>query len=443
MSEDRHVLRWLELSWCFPLPLSLGLVIWSVLMRPDPGTLALLLVLQMALMASACSVPASLAAGRSRIWWRRVAPGAFRGVVHRSWREHMLALLALGLLGPAAAATRAGAGGDWALVCWALALPLLGALCGTLAAWAWHGALPPAGLALGPAVAGAALAMSLTSPAWLPATPLALAALAATLLMLGWAWQASRRLQPRWAGVASVLRPARRRQPALQRWRYDALAFDDSSSNEAQGTRGLWSRYVPFLMLGFSGAAPLKAVMADEIIGTTSFHAALYLGFLLTFAATGLVVRVAHWRLQLAPRGPGHSRQLGLMLAESTGSLWAATAGVIGFHAWQQGLGLSELGLPLTRAALDAAFCVALAAAGRGLNNRGWVVMLGTLGLVVGAAAALWLLNRQGIAVPRGAPFLAGQAALTLALLGLTVLTWRQRVPRGMQQHPGSPGADR
>jgi hypothetical protein len=434
MRDDRHLLRWLDLSWFAPMPLSLGLAIWAAMARPTPETLAVLLLVQMALVASACSVPASLAAGRSRVWWRRVAPSTFTQAVHRSWREHTLALLAIGLLGPAVAAARAGGMGDWALAAWALALPLLGAAVGALAGWAWSGALRPAGLALGPAVAGIALAMSLAPAVWLDLAAAAAVALGLALGLLAWAWRTARHMQPRWAGVRPSLLRGRQPAPGLRRWQWDTLAFDDRASNEAHGTSALWSRFLPFLILGFSGAAPLKAVMADDISGITAVHFVIYAGFLLTFAASGLVLRVAHWRLRLAPGSLRPNGQILRMLADTSVAIWSATAGVIGFHAWQQGLAPSALALPLARAALDALLVVGLAAWLRGLDNRSWVAMAWSLGLLALGGALLWWMQAQGVAVARGATFMAAQALLAAVLMALALRAWRGRVPQGLRQ---------
>lgn len=438
MRDERQLLRWLDLSWFAPLPLSLGLAIWAVMTRPEPGILATLLLVQMALLAGACSAPASQAARDSRIWRDRVAPRTFTRQVHRAWREHAVVLLALGLVGPVVVAARSVDMGAVGLACWALALPIWGAALGTLAAWAWSGSLPAAALALGPVLAGSALAMGATRSAWLDATGPAAASLGAGLLMLAWVWRATHRLQPRWPGVAPLLARWRHRRGAgMPRWRWATLAFDDQRGSETGGAQRLWAQYVPFLLLGFSGAGPLTALMARDIAGSTLLHLALYAGYLLTYAMTGLVVRVTHWRLQLAPRGLQPNAQVARMLVDSTLFLWATTLGVIGFHAWRQDLPVATLALPACRAGLDAALCVGLAAWLRGLSNRSVMTMLALLGITAALGGVLWLLHAQDLVLRRDAGFLAGQAAFAVLLMGLATRAWRHRIPRGMGQWPG------
>lgn len=436
MRDDRHLLRWLDLSWFAPMPLSMGLAIWAIMTRPDPAVLAVLLVLQMALMASACSVAAGLAARRSQVWWRRVAPSGFARAVHRAWREQTLTLLLLGLIGPAAAAVRAGDMGAWALVGWALALPLLGAMLGTLAAWAWSGSLRPTGLALWPALAGVALWMALTPDTWLDAPGPAVASLSAGLLLFAAAWQLSHQLQPRWTGMRPWLARWRRPPTSLRRWRWDTLAFDDPRP-ETGRPAPWWTQHLPFVLLGLSGAAPLKALVADEIAGRTAIDFAWYVCMLFTYSATGLIVRVGHWRLRLAPGGPSPRRQVIWMLLASTLAMTALLASIIGWHAWRQGLGGIELVMPLTRAVCDASWTVALAAWWRGHANRSLPTMLSMLGLIVSVSGALWLLHTHGLSIPRGPAALAAEAACAAALMLLALRAWESRVLRGVRQHDG------
>lgn len=433
MRDDRNLLRWLDMSWFAPLPLSLGLAIWTAMTRPDPGLLAILLLVQMALLATACSVPAALAAGRSRVWWRRLAPARFQQTVHRAWREQTGALLAFGLIGPVAAALRAHEMGATALTCWALALPLLGAVLGTLAAWAASGSLQPAGLALWPVTAGLALAMGLTTSTWHDATPPAVVALGASLLLSALAWRTSLRLQPRWAGVGARLATWRRsRQTGLQRWHWDTLAFDDADPGRPAGR--VWMQWLPYVLLGFSGAAPLKALMADDIAGRTALHFSIYVSYLLAFASSNLTVRVAHWRLRLAPVSLSPRTQVAVMLAESTLLLWALTCGFVGFHMWSEGLAPAAGSLPLARAAVDAALCVGLAAWVRGLDNRQLVMTLTWLALSLLLAGSQWLLHAQGLSWSRGPATLAAQAAFAALFMTLAMNAWRHRVPRGLKQ---------
>ena len=436
MRDDRHLLRWLELSWFAPMPLSMGLAIWAIMTRPDPAVLAVMLVLQMALMASACSVAAGLAARRSQVWWRRVAPSGFTRAVHRTWREQTLTLLLLGLIGPTAAAVRAGDMGAWALVGWALALPLLGAMLGTLAAWAWTGSLRPTGLALWPALAGVALWMALTPDTWLDAPGHAVASLSAGLLLLAAAWQLSHHLQPRWTGMRPWLSRWRRPPTSLRRWRWDTLAFDDVRL-EAARSAPWWTQHLPFVLLGLSGAAPLKALVADEIAGRTAFDFAVYICMLFTYSGTGLIVRVGHWRLRLAPGGPSPRRQVGWMLLASTLAMAALLASISGWRAWHQGLSWMDLSLPLARAVCDAALSVGLAAWLRGHANRGLPTMLALLGLIVSVSGALWLLHTHGLSIPRGPAALAAEAACAAALMLLALHAWESRVLRGVRHHEG------
>lgn len=436
MRDDRLLLRWLDLSWFAPMPLSMGLAIWAIMMRPDPAVLAVMLVLQMALMASACSVAAGLAARRSQVWWRRVAPSGFTRAVHQAWREQTLALLLLGLIGPAAAAVRAGDMGAWALVGWALALPLLGAMVGTLAAWAWSGSLRPSGLALWPALAGLGLLMALTPHVWLDATGAALAALSAGLLMFAAAWQLSRRLEPRWAGMRPRLSRLRAQPATMRRWHWDTLAFDDVRL-EAARSAPWWTQHLPWMLLGLSGAAPLKALVADEIAGRTAVDFAVYLCMLFTYSGTGLLVRVGHWRLRLAPGGPSPRRQGVWMLLGSTLAMTALLASIIGWHAWRQGLGWMDLPTPLARAVCDTAVAVGLAAWLRGHANRSLPTMLTMLGLIGAGSGTLWLLHTHGLAIPRGPAALAAEAAGAAVLMLLALRAWESRVLRGARQHHG------
>ncbi|RTL44455.1 MAG: hypothetical protein EKK53_07535 [Burkholderiales bacterium] len=437
MRDDRTLLRWLDLSWFAPMPLSMGLATWAVMTRPDPAVLAVMLVVQMTLMASACSVPAGIAARRSQVWWRRLAPSAFTQAVHRTWREQMLTLLVLGLVGPAAAAVRALDMGALALAGWALALPLLGAVLGTLAAWAWSGSLRPVGVFLWPALIAVALLMAQAPATWLGATGPAVGALAAGALLLAGAWLQSHRLRPRWTGMRPWFARWQRSPSAMRRWRWDTLAFDDQTLTAA-GRPAAWAtQHLPFILLGLSGAAPLKALMAHEISGGSAVDFMFHLSLLITYAMTGMLVRVGHWRLRLAPGGPSQRRQVAWMLAASMLGLMAILASIVGFHAWRQDLSAAALALPLMRAACDAALVVAFVAWLRGLSNRGVVVLMAWLGIVGAAGMALWALHAQGLVVSRGVGTLAGEAVAAAVLGLLAARAWRHRMMRGTHHGDG------
>jgi hypothetical protein len=431
MRDDRKLLRWLDLSWFAPLPLSLALAIWAIMMRPDTGILAVLLVVQMALMAGACSVPAGVAARRSQVWWRRLAPSGFTQAVHRAWREQTVALLVLGLIGPAAAAVRAWGMEAWALVLWALALPLLGAALGTFAAWAWSGSLRPAGLVVWPSLAVLSLMMGLAPHAWLDATGVAAMTLGAGVLMSAWAWRASWRLLPRWSGVRPVLSRWRRPPEAMRRWRWDTLAFDDQSFDAAGHPGGWVIRTLPLIAVSLTGPMAANALLADQLAGRSALDFTAYVSLLTSYAMGGLLVRVGHWRLRLAPGGPSQRRQLLWMLGASTLGLTAGLATLVGYHAWLRGLGGAALALPLLRAACDAALAVALATWLRGLNNQGVVTLLAWVGITSSVGAIFWVLHIQGLMLSRGLDALLVEAAATALLTALAWQRWRHRVLRG------------
>ena len=239
-------------------------------------------------------------------------------------------------------------------------------------------------------------------------------------------------LHARWAGVGPLL-ARRRRAPGMHRWRWDTLAFDDQSATGAGGSQAMWSQFMLFLVVSFSLNSVTPALLADRIAGRDALHFGIYAGYLMVYATLNLVLRVSHWRLKLAPGSERPDAQVARMLLESTLCLSATAVGVLGFHAWRQGLDLAALALPVTRAVLDAAFCVGLAAWLRGLRNRSLEAMVVVFGLLSLLGGGLWLLHARGLGVPRGTPALVLQAVATLAFIGLALRAWRHRVPRGAQ----------
>ncbi|PTT75949.1 hypothetical protein DBR42_27850 [Pelomonas sp. HMWF004] len=431
MRDTTNLMRWLDLSWFAPIPLSIGLSVWSVITRPNPETAGTLLLMQMALMAVAAAVPAGIAASRSHVWRRRLAPLAFTHAVHRVWRQQTLALLALGLIGPATVAVRAIGLDAISLACWALALPVLGTAVGMLAAWAWAGSLTPAALMLWPGIAGAAVLLWLDRAAWVTATGPAMAGLIAALLLMGWVWRTPRRLTQRWSGVAPLLARWRPRKSAgMKRWRWAPLAFANGHSSPPAGAWSWLGSYLPFIFF----ASPVKAVQAAELTGWASLYFVLYIGFMVGIAGGSLVIREDHWRLRLAPTALRQSTRIALMVMASAAPFALPILAILGLDGWRTGLAPSRMATQAAFAVIDVLLCIAFVACVRGFSNRRLVMTLAWLALMLPMGGTLALLAWKGYVVQRGAAFLGAEVVLTLTLLTLAARQWRSKVLRSDTQ---------
>lgn len=431
MRDHTNPMRWLDLSWFAPIPLSTALAVWSIITRPNPQTAGTLLLMQMGLMAVAAAVPAGIAASRSHVWRRRLAPQAFTEAVHRVWRQQTLALLALGLIGPATVAVRAIGMDATSLACWALALPVLGTAAGMLGAWAWAGSLAPAALALGPGMAGAAALLWLDGAAWVTATGPAAASLAAALLLLGWVWRTSRRLQQRWTGVAPLLARWRPHKPVgMKRWRWAPMAFADGQGRRHEGAWSWLGSFLPFMFF----ASPVKALQAAELTGLASLRFVLYIGFMVGIAGGRLVIREDHWRLRLAPTALRQSTRIALMVMASAAPFALPILAILGLDGWRTGLAPSRMATLAAFAVMDVLLCVAFVACVRGFNNRRLVMTLAWLVVMLPLGGTLALLAWKGYVVQRGAAFLGAEVVLTLILLMLAASQWRSKVLRSDTQ---------
>jgi hypothetical protein len=438
MSDQRFLLRWLDASYFPPGLMSLFMWCWALFGAWQLTTVGLLMAVQLGFMALAATAPAAVAASRLLDWQRRAAPSGSRDKVRADWLDKAKAQFALGVAGPVGLAVKALILGQPSVALWVLSLPAVGVALGTLATWAWFGALRAAWLIAVPVGAWGLYLLCLAPPLVSQTTLVALVGSASMVGALVLLHRQLNALAPQWAGVPALLpRPQWRKWDASSRlWSWDRLAYDDGLP-EGLPDAGFfrWFRaWGVYMLLGFAGSTPLKALLETPSNHFDASLQAMNTVWLMALCADQLLIPLGHWRRRLAPGGPNPVVRTLTMLAASTICATLVLWALIASGAWSRSLAIEDLQLPLLRSALNAALAVALAACLRGLWNRRVVFVAACIAFFVLLMVRVGATGDTPLAPEQVQGRLWVQALVTAVLAGLSVWLWQRRVMRGERE---------